>query len=132
MSPGSKSGVNWMRLKSRPRAVAKLRAMSVLPRPGKSSNKTCPPASTEQITVSSNSRLPTTARSTSLITFWPIAATSRTFEIIVVLHLGFEVADHKFNVNIKRRRWNGTEAFGDWQPIGQRKLFKKQVAPFEG
>ena len=34
MSPGSRSGVNWARLKSRPRVCAKLRAARVLPRPG--------------------------------------------------------------------------------------------------
>ena len=43
-SEGSRSGVNWMRAKSRPSARANDRAISVLPRPGRSSSSTWPPA----------------------------------------------------------------------------------------
>lgn len=39
-SEGNRSGVNWIRRKSRPRVVAKDRARSVLPSPGRSSTRT--------------------------------------------------------------------------------------------
>ena len=38
-SDGSMSGVNWMRAKSSPRTCANDRAISVLPRPGRSSSR---------------------------------------------------------------------------------------------
>ena len=43
MSPGSRSGVNWMRAKSTPALAAMTRARVVLPTPGTSSISTCRP-----------------------------------------------------------------------------------------
>ncbi len=43
MSAGIRSGVNWMRLKSRSIASASVRTSSVLPRPGTPSSRACPP-----------------------------------------------------------------------------------------
>ena len=45
MSLGSRSGVNWMRLKPVSMALASVRTMSVLARPGSPSSSTCPPVS---------------------------------------------------------------------------------------
>src|SRR5581483_12525868 len=102
MSPGRRSGVNWIRLKSRPRAVEKLRAINVLPSPGKSSNSTCPPASAAVITISSTPRLPTTARSTSEITFLLSAETSR-ISATMILHLRLKIIHCVFRIQIQRR-----------------------------
>ena len=44
MSPGIRSGVNWMRLKSSDRQRAKTRARSVLAVPGSPSSSACPSA----------------------------------------------------------------------------------------
>ncbi len=43
MSAGIKSGVNWMREKSRSSVLANVRTSSVLPSPGTPSNRQCPP-----------------------------------------------------------------------------------------
>ena len=43
MSEGMRSGVNWMRLKERPRVLAMLRTSSVLARPGRPVMRECPP-----------------------------------------------------------------------------------------
>src|SRR5579884_432304 len=64
-SPGIRSGVNWMRLKPSRITRAKLRAIRVLARPGKSSISTWPSESSASRISSSTSRLPTTAFSTS-------------------------------------------------------------------
>ena len=61
-SAGSRSGVNCTRLKSRPNAAANDRAISVFPRPGRSSMSTWPPASTVVRISVSAPRLPTTTR----------------------------------------------------------------------
>ena len=62
---GSRSGVNWMRANSSPSTRANDRAMSVLPRPGRSSSRTWPPARMPISTSSRVRRRPTTARSSS-------------------------------------------------------------------
>ena len=54
--------MNCTRLKSRPSAAANDRAISVLPRPGRSSMRTWPPASTVVRISASAPRLPTTTR----------------------------------------------------------------------
>ena len=59
-SAGSRSGVNCSRRNPMPSACANDRAVSVLPRPGRSSSSTCPPARIPARTSSSASRLPTT------------------------------------------------------------------------
>ncbi|COX99330.1 Uncharacterised protein [Mycobacterium tuberculosis] len=64
-SAGSKSGVNCTRVKSSPNAAAKDRAISVLPRPGRSSMSTWPRASTAVRMSVSAERFPTTTRSIS-------------------------------------------------------------------
>src|SRR6056297_388530 len=75
-SAGSRSGVNWAREKSRPSVCANERAASVLPRPGKSSSSTWPPARTAARTRVRASRLPTTAISTSSSTSFARRETS--------------------------------------------------------
>src|SRR5215207_2163465 len=139
MSPGKRSGVNWMRLNSSPSTVAKLRATSVLPRPGKSSSRMCPPASMDDIIISSRARLPTTARSTSAITCllsdetWDISVTidsdaKRSFQYAVGLssvrtsqtrpatfHLRFNEIHRLRNIQVKwglLRRSQGTVDHG--------------------
>src|SRR5580693_1299116 len=64
-SAGSRSGVNCTRVNPSPSAAAKDRAISVLPRPGRSSMSTWPRARTAvRISVRAE-RFPTTARSIS-------------------------------------------------------------------
>ena len=58
MSPGSRSGVNWIRLVSNCSAFANPFTNSVLPSPGSPSNKMCPRASSPQIVRSINSAFP--------------------------------------------------------------------------
>src|SRR5512138_444430 len=130
MSPGRRSGVNWIRLNSSPSALAKLRATRVLPKPGKSSSRMCPPASTDAIIISRRGRLPTTARSTSTMT---CLLNDETWEMSVTIYsnenfshrvakkaltlcvpaslwqmtnfqLRFEKLDCLINIKIKRRR----------------------------
>ena len=50
MSEGIKSGVNWMRLKLRPRAWAMVFTRRVLARPGTPTNSTWPPAKIAVVT----------------------------------------------------------------------------------
>ena len=76
-SAGSRSGVNWTRLKPSPLASAKERAVSVFASPGTSSSRTWPSASRPSRISSSCSRLPTTARSTSSTRRAPSSASSR-------------------------------------------------------
>ena len=64
MSDGSRSGVHCSRRKSRPSAEARLRAASVLPSPGTSSNSTCPPARMLASATSTASLMPTTTVAT--------------------------------------------------------------------
>src|SRR5947209_583020 len=64
-SAGSRSGVNCTRVKSSPSAAANDRAISVLPRPGRSSISTWPRASTVVRINVSAARFPTTTRSIS-------------------------------------------------------------------
>src|SRR6218665_1056239 len=52
MSPGSRSGVNWMRRKGSPSSLASALHSSVLPRPGRPSSSTWPRASTATTTCS--------------------------------------------------------------------------------
>src|SRR5579862_969337 len=54
MSPGSRSGVNWMRFASSRNACARPFTSSVLPRPGKPSSRRCPRASIPVITCSTS------------------------------------------------------------------------------
>ena len=60
MSAGSRSGVHCSRRNSRPRAEARLRAASVLPSPGTSSNSTWPPASIAARAIRRGLSIPTT------------------------------------------------------------------------
>ena len=64
MSPGSRSGVNWMRVLVPCTDCAMARASEVLPVPGTSSSSTCPSLSIAVSTSSTTWRLPSTARST--------------------------------------------------------------------
>jgi outer membrane protein len=57
-----RSGVNWMREKSRCRAWASVRTRSVLPMPGTPSSRACPPTKRQVSTASTISSWPTTAR----------------------------------------------------------------------
>ena len=84
MSDGSRSGVHCTRRNVRPSAVARLRAASVLPRPGTSSNSTWPPASTAASAVVSGSRMPTTRVATSSRIAPPRSATSATVRVSVM------------------------------------------------
>ena len=61
-SPGSRSGVNWMRENFASSERASARVSSVLPVPGTSSSSTCPPASSAASTLSTTSSLPTITR----------------------------------------------------------------------
>ncbi len=67
-SEGSRSGVNWMRLKLQPIERAMRLASIVLPTPGTSSSSTWPSQSRATSSSSTTSRLPTITRST----FWKI------------------------------------------------------------
>src|SRR6478736_3187085 len=64
MSPGSRSGVNWMRVLVPWTDCARARASEVLPVPGTSSSSTWPSLSIAVSTSSTTCRLPSTARST--------------------------------------------------------------------
>ena len=64
MSPGSRSGVNWMRVLVPCTDCASARASDVLPVPGTSSSSTCPSLSIAVSTSSTMWRLPRIARST--------------------------------------------------------------------
>ena len=75
-SAGSRSGVNWRRRNPIPSACANERAVNVLPRPGRSSSSTCPPARMPASTSSRASRLPTTTVPTRSRTSAPIRPTS--------------------------------------------------------
>ena len=92
-SAGSRSGVNCARAKSRPRAPANDRAASVLPRPGKSSSRTCPLARMPASTRDSASRLPTTARPTSSSTRSANVATDRSGSVTGFLDSGQDAVD---------------------------------------
>ena len=62
MSPGIRSGVNWMRENERSSTRARVLISSVLARPGTPSSRTCPPAK-RAITISSTTRVwPTMTR----------------------------------------------------------------------
>src|SRR5512142_44422 len=108
-----------MRLKDRPSAVAKLRAIRVLPRPGKSSNRTCPPASAVAMTISSSGRLPTTPRSTSAITFLQAEETSST-PVTALLHERLEIIHDAFRIGVQRRLRGGREAIARRRKIHER------------
>jgi hypothetical protein len=58
MSPGSRSGVNWMRLQLPPMLRARHFASVVLPSPGTSSISRCPSASIAAIASRTSSGLP--------------------------------------------------------------------------
>src|SRR6266851_4445888 len=75
-SPGIRSGVNWMRLKERRSAAAKLRAMSVFAVPGTPSRSTCPSDSSAASSRSTTASCPTTTRRTCSRTPWQTARTS--------------------------------------------------------
>ena len=61
-SAGTRSGVNWTRLKEPPSTSASVRTVSVLARPGTPSSRTWPPASSATSTRSSIASWPTTTR----------------------------------------------------------------------
>src|ERR687886_431389 len=63
-SLGSRSGVNWMRLKVQPLARARLLASIVLPTPGTSSISRCPWAASPITASSTSACLPTSTCST--------------------------------------------------------------------
>src|SRR5262245_47017595 len=65
MSPGRRSGVNWMRFPSSPRQAANERTSSVLPMPGTPSSSTWPSASSAIVSMRSSSDCPITTRPTS-------------------------------------------------------------------
>ena len=67
-SLGRRSGVNCTRENSSPRAVASVRAVSVLPVPGTSSTRTCPRASRATSSRSKKTVSPTTASPTASTT----------------------------------------------------------------
>ncbi len=81
---GSRSGVNWARVNSRPSACASERAASVLPSPGRSSSRTWPPARTPASTSVIWSRLPTRTVSTASRT-WATRAVASCWARAVVL-----------------------------------------------
>ena len=64
-SEGTRSGVNWTRLKLPPITSASVLTVSVLARPGTPSSSTWPPASTATSTRSSIASWPTITRLTS-------------------------------------------------------------------
>src|SRR4051812_38533711 len=61
-SAGTRSGVNWMRLKLPPSTVASVRTVSVLARPGTPSSSTWPPVSSATSRRSSIASWPMTTR----------------------------------------------------------------------
>ena len=63
MSEGIRSGVNWMRLNTRPRVCAMVRTISVLADPGMPVIRQCPPTNSAISTCSITSSWPT-------ITWW--------------------------------------------------------------
>src|SRR5690348_4935888 len=66
MSPGRRSGVNWILLKSRPRVAARDWARSVFAVPGGPSSRICPPQKSAVSIRSKVSACPMIARETSL------------------------------------------------------------------
>src|SRR6185437_15138035 len=80
MSLGTRSGVNWIRRKSRCTASASERTMSVLARPGTPTSSAWPPA-TSAISISSSTRsCPTTRRCTSPRRRAAVASSASRFE----------------------------------------------------
>jgi hypothetical protein len=65
MSDGTRSGVNWMREKLPPTAVARVCAASVLATPGTPSSRQCPSASSAVKRRSTSRSCPTMTRLTS-------------------------------------------------------------------
>src|SRR5581483_11977603 len=61
MSEGIRSGVNWMRANETSKMRASVRTESVLAVPGTPSRRTCPPASSATVSISTSSCCPTTA-----------------------------------------------------------------------
>src|SRR5512135_1279562 len=120
-----------MRLNARPRAVAKLRAISVLPRPGKSSNSTWPPARPVAMTISSSGRFPTTARSTSATTFLLSAETSSTL-VTGLLHLRLEIVGDLVRVYVQRRFRRRLEAIPWAGKIDERVVQSRVEVSFHG
>ena len=77
MSDGIRSGVNWMRLKSRSRIAASVLIRSVLARPGTPVMRQCPPVNSASSTCSTTSSCPTmTFRSSPRIRSRPSATCS--------------------------------------------------------
>src|SRR5215212_1409232 len=112
-SEGIRSGVNWMRLKSSRATAANERAINVLARPGTSSISTWPSARTAIRTRASTSRLPTIARSTSLIIRSDRPATCSSeracTELLQLLHhcahtVGFDTSCPPCHFEIDRRK----------------------------
>ena len=64
MSPGIRSGVNWMRRKTSPSVWARVRTSNVLAVPGKPVMRQWPPTKRAIITCSSTSSWPTITRRT--------------------------------------------------------------------
>src|SRR5690606_34619555 len=75
MSPGIRSGVNWMRPNSSPTARANACASSVFAVPGGPSSSTWPPASSAIVTMRVSGACPNTALATSPSSAAPSAAT---------------------------------------------------------
>ena len=85
--------MNCARVNPRPRVCANDRAASVLPRPGRSSISTCPPARMPASTSTSASRLPTTARSTSSSTCAARREASDALGLVVLGRAGSQCLD---------------------------------------
>ena len=74
MSPGSRSGVNWMRAKSTPALAAMTRASVVLPTPGTSSISTCRPEMKPASMKRTSRFLPTKTRAMASSREWTRSA----------------------------------------------------------
>jgi len=81
-SAGSRSGVNWMRLKWQLMAFASDLTAVVLARPGTPSSKTWPSAKRPMTSFSSMLRWPITVRPTSSRIFWMKAPSRFTFSVM--------------------------------------------------
>src|SRR6187402_1867431 len=88
MSAGIRSGVNWMRENSSANDSASVRTSIVLPKPGTPSSSACDPASTQVMTPSITSRLPTITREISSrrvpTCFWKVWTSSRAWSTSVM------------------------------------------------
>ena len=92
MSDGIRSGVNWMRLKTRPRVCAMVRTSSVLAVPGRPVIRQWPPTNSAISTCSRTSSWPTITRRTCVDDLR--SATSRKRAMRGLQDFGFQLWRH--------------------------------------